>query len=302
MKKIKIGDHYAYLEPYLHQYRYQEKIPTILLCPGGAYLYTSRREAAPVAYQFLAKGYHVFVLHYSTISNKRMQEEGLDFEQSKQDLASMVPLQTTQPAQFPTPLIELAQAMMFLHDNSEKYHIDTDHIITMGFSAGANLVSLLGSHWHRPWLYEKLAVKPEKLRPFAQIIGYGYMDNSAYYDLETNKDLLEMMSLITLGTKTPSENLLRESSPTQLVTKDTPPSFVWHTRQDALIPVTQALDYISALNQQGVSWELHIFDQGDHGYASATLTSETEDHHIHTWINLAHQFIVKQIKNSPKAV
>ena len=296
MEKIRIGEQYAYLEPYIHQYQYQNKLPTIVLCPGGSYLYTSRREAAPVAYQFLAKGYNVFVLHYSTMSAKRMEEEGLDFESAKDHVVDYVLENQSQPAAFPQPLLELALTMKFLHENHEQYHIDTDHIITMGFSAGANLVSLLGSHWHRAWLQEAVACRAELLKPYAQVVSYGYMDNMSFYEDNLDSDVLEVLGLTSLGTKTPDENLLKMSSPTQLVSEKTPASFIWHTRNDKLIPVQQAIDYASALNQHHVPFELHIYDQGDHGYASASKTSQMDDAHIRTWIDLADGFIQKRME------
>ena len=40
--------------------------PAVLICPGGAYLNCSDREAEPVALRFAAMGYHAFVLRYST--------------------------------------------------------------------------------------------------------------------------------------------------------------------------------------------------------------------------------------------
>ncbi|MDE6415217.1 MAG: alpha/beta hydrolase [Anaeroplasmataceae bacterium] len=38
--------------------------PTLFICPGGGYKYTSPREAEPVAEEFLKRGYHVVILHY----------------------------------------------------------------------------------------------------------------------------------------------------------------------------------------------------------------------------------------------
>ncbi len=43
--------------------------PAVLVCPGGAYLNCSDREAEPVALRFAAMGYHAFVLRYSTYGN-----------------------------------------------------------------------------------------------------------------------------------------------------------------------------------------------------------------------------------------
>lgn len=43
---------------------HQQQAPTIILCPGGGYQYTSPRESEPVVDQFSKMGYHVIVVHY----------------------------------------------------------------------------------------------------------------------------------------------------------------------------------------------------------------------------------------------
>ncbi len=48
--------------------------PGILICPGGAYLFCSDREAEPVALRFAAMGYHAFVLRYSVYYEGRSPE------------------------------------------------------------------------------------------------------------------------------------------------------------------------------------------------------------------------------------
>ena len=40
--------------------------PAVLVCPGGAYEFRSDREADPPAFVFFARGYHVFILRYTT--------------------------------------------------------------------------------------------------------------------------------------------------------------------------------------------------------------------------------------------
>ena len=42
----------------------RERFPTVVLCPGGAYIGCSLREADPVALRFFARGYQVFTLIY----------------------------------------------------------------------------------------------------------------------------------------------------------------------------------------------------------------------------------------------
>ena len=61
-------DKEAYLTAYIRDTSPEMKNdprPAVLICPGGAYHWVSDRENEPVALQFLARGYNVFVLKYS---------------------------------------------------------------------------------------------------------------------------------------------------------------------------------------------------------------------------------------------
>jgi dipeptidyl aminopeptidase/acylaminoacyl peptidase len=49
------------------------------------------------------------------------------------------------------------------------------------------------------------------------------------------------------------------------VTANTPPTFIFHTQEDATVPVENALMYYSALCAAGVPGELHIHEEGPHG-------------------------------------
>ena len=40
------------------------KRPALIVVPGGGYGMVSKREAEPVAFRFLAKGFQVFILNY----------------------------------------------------------------------------------------------------------------------------------------------------------------------------------------------------------------------------------------------
>lgn len=95
--------------------------PAIVVCPGGGYLYCSPREAEPVALRYAAKGFHAFILRYST---------GFD-------AAGFSPLQ------------EVSWVIGHLRENAAQWHIDPEKIATCGFSAGGHLAlaaGLLGEH------------------------------------------------------------------------------------------------------------------------------------------------------------
>lgn len=97
--------------------------PAIIVCPGGGYLYCSPREGEPVALGFAARGYHAFVLRYSTGKNCR----GF------------------------APLEEISWVIGYLREHSKEWHIDPDKILTCGFSAGGHLALAAGlMAEHRP--------------------------------------------------------------------------------------------------------------------------------------------------------
>ena len=52
------------------------KVPSIIICPGGAYSNVSDREHFPVGREYLAAGYHVFILTYSVKEEAKFIENG----------------------------------------------------------------------------------------------------------------------------------------------------------------------------------------------------------------------------------
>jgi acetyl esterase/lipase len=53
------------------------------------------------------------------------------------------------------------------------------------------------------------------------------------------------------------------------VTPNTPPTFLWHTAADQLVPVMNSLLYAQALAENNVSFALRIYPHGRHGLATA---------------------------------
>ena len=90
--------------------------PAIVVCPGGGYVYCSPREAEPVALRYAARGYHAFILRYST------GWDAADF----------------------APLKEVSWAIGYIREHAEQWHIDPDKIATCGFSAGGHLALAAG--------------------------------------------------------------------------------------------------------------------------------------------------------------
>ena len=90
--------------------------PAIVVCPGGGYVYCSRAEGEPVAMAYAARGFHTFVLRYSTGRNA----------------AGFVPLQ------------EISWVIGYIRAHAEQWGIDPEKIVSCGFSAGGHLALASG--------------------------------------------------------------------------------------------------------------------------------------------------------------
>lgn len=204
--------------------------PVILLCPGGGYRITSDREAEPLAIPFLSEGYHVVILRYSVA-----------------------------PALFPTSLLELAKTVAFLRENASKYFIDKDKIIVQGSSAGGHLAASLGVFWNKEFVYGKLSLVPEDIKPNGLILSYPVITFGKYGHISSMDNLL--------GEK--KEELAEFASLEMQVTEDTPKTFIWHTFTDDTVPVQNALLFANALVECKIPVELHIYPVGGHGLSLA---------------------------------
>lgn len=94
--------------------------PGVLVIPGGGYGMCSDREAEPIAFSFLAKGYAAFVLRYTVGAEK----DGYDFSM---------------------PMADVNEAMKIIHENADEWGIDKEKIASIGFSAGGHLCAAVST-------------------------------------------------------------------------------------------------------------------------------------------------------------
>ena len=69
--------------------------------------------------------------------------------------------------------------------------------------------------------------------------------------------------------QSPSPELAEEFSAEHRVTESTSPCFLFHTFDDAAVPIENALLYIQALRANGVICEAHLYESGVHGVGLA---------------------------------
>lgn len=214
--------------------------PAVIVCPGGGYGHLSRREGEPIAMQFLAMGYHAFVLRYS-VGNVR----------------------------FPTALMELALLVSLVREHSGQWQVDPDRIVVAGFSAGGHLACSLGAFWNRDWVYSPLGLTAEQVQPNGMILGYPVISAGPFCHARSFCNLL--------GDKADHEDMRRLVSLEYQVGPHTPETFLWHMMTDQSVPVQNSLLLAQALAEHQVGLELHIYPAGVHGVALGTEETAGED-------------------------
>jgi len=83
-----------------------------------------------------------------------------------------------------------------------------------------------------------------------------------------------------LGTKSPTKEMLDNASPALHVSKNTPPTFLWATAADELVPVENTTRMATALTHAGVAFEVHVFEQGPHGLSLSDQSTADALFHI----------------------
>ena len=254
----------------------------IVVCPGGAYATRSAFEGEPAARCFAGRGWNASVCEYGVAEKARM----------------------------PEPLLELALAVA-------QSRRENDFVAVCGFSAGANLAALLCTRFEEA--ARLLGIKPEDVRPDAAVLGYGVYRFPAGMEPQPAEkfgqvagrsdslpecfqpalrrtpvgdrlDFEELMLEYTSGLRKPPVSVLQSLSPAELADPETPPAFLWTTREDTMVPPEQSLFYARALWAHGVPAALHVFSRGDHGEGLAVQNPESR-----FWPEMAHSWLLALI-------
>ncbi len=247
--------------------------PMVIICPGGAYAWTSKREGEPVAMKFLAEGIHAAVLWYSV-----------------------------KPYAFPTSITEVASSVYYIRTHAEELHVDMNKIFVAGFSAGGHLAASYGCFWNYEFLRDALKLTANKaswLRPDGLILGYPVItsdekthgesienimgEDDSILKSQAVREITEMLCrragagkpvIFTLNERLLGPKIDRETFRAALaletqVSEDTPETFIWHTRTDGAVPVENTLRFVNALQAYDINYELHIYPEGGHGLSLA---------------------------------
>lgn len=228
---VETQDVLPHIEVYLPQGKSDTPRSAVVVCPGGGYAKRAPHEGAPFAELFAAQGIVGIVCHYRVW-----------------------------PHIYPAPQADAARAMRLVRSKAAEFNIDPEKIAIMGFSAGGHLASSIAVQpdlYHDPDddLIDKFSARPNRA-----ILCYPVLSMVKEYHHGSAENLLGVNA---------SEVQRRQMSSELQVNADTPPTFLFHTADDASVPVSNSLRFASACIQHGISIELHVYPHGHHGVGLA---------------------------------
>jgi len=204
----------------------------VVVFPGGAYRgLAANLEGRQVADWFTARGFHAFVLAYRLSSNGYL---------------------------LPIPLLDARRAIQTVRARARDYQIAPNRIVLIGFSAGGHLAALASTQPVPGKADADDPVERVSSRPDYLVLGYPWIG-------AISLDVSHLSYCKIFNVMDECEALRAKYSPDLFVTKDTPPTFLFHTANDQTVPVEQGLRFYEALIKAGVPAEAHIFANGPHG-------------------------------------
>jgi acetyl esterase/lipase len=159
----------------------------------------------------------------------------------------------------PVPLLDAQRALRLVRARARG--IDPRRVGLVGFSAGGHLASTAGTRFDEGQPDAADPVERQGSRPDFLVLGYPVVSLGATFTHQASRDNL-------LG-PSPDPRLVAELSNERQVTARTPPTFLFHTTEDAAVSVENSLAFYSALRAAGVPAELHAFVKGRHGVGLA---------------------------------
>lgn len=203
---------------------------SVIICPGGAYGFEAIDvEGTHVAKWFQENGIAAFVLKYRLPDDRYMTNKHL------------------------VPMLDALQAIKFVRKNATRWGLAMDRIGIMGFSAGGHLASSVSAHYADIEIHENT----ELSKPNFVVLMYPVIFSGGKGHQGSSENLLG---------KNAEVEWLDYFSNDKHVTARTSPTILFHSANDATVSPGNSIEYFMALKKNKVKAELHVFQDGDHGY------------------------------------
>jgi acetyl esterase/lipase len=202
----------------------------VVVCPGGGYQHLATgHEGKEIADWLTAHGIAAFVLEYRL---------GPRYHH-------------------PAPLQDAQRAIRTVRSRAKELGLDAGRIGIWGFSAGGHLASTAATKHDAGKADDPDPVERASCRPDFAILCYPV--------ITLEKPFAHWGSRGNLLGDRPDDKLVQSLCNHKQVKKDTPPTFLFHTKEDRAVPVQNSELFRDACEKAGVPVRLVVFDKGPHG-------------------------------------
>ena len=203
--------------------------PAMVVFPGGAYMKRAAHEGVAVAEFYYEHGYNAFAVDYRVAPNRH-----------------------------PSPLTDAQRAVKLGRHRAAEWGVDPNHVFVIGFSAGGHLAGCVATMEDVCCVGDELDTV--NARPDGAILCYPV--------ISSDPTIAHMGSFENLLGECAAE--LRDAfSVDRNVSDDTCPCFLFHTMEDATVPVYNSFRMLEALRAHNVPTEAFITPYGKHGVGLA---------------------------------
>lgn len=222
----------------------------VLICPGGGY----RIEA--------------------------MDHEGYDIAEflKEKGVAGIVLKYRLPYGHHEIPSCDARRAMRIIRQNSEEWGINPSKIGIAGSSAGGHLASTVGTVFDLGNSESTSPIERVSCRPDFMLLLYPV--------ISFDEDFGHMGSRDNLMGSGHDKELVRKYSNELNVSAETPPTFLILADDDKAVPPRNSIEFYSALKKYNVPAEMHIFQQGGHGFGitKKNLPSDQWPEMFYSWL------------------
>lgn len=206
----------------------------VIIAPGGGYVaLAGNLEGRQVADWFATRGVMAFVLEYRHGAGHPL----------------------------PQPIEDGERAVRFVRANAGAFDLDPGRIGLMGFSAGGHLAAMTVSLSDAGDPAAVDRVERASSRPDFLILAYPWLEATTV-NAEGGSEYCRFAARAHWDCR-PAD--FAAYTPLPNMAAKAPPTFIYHTTDDALVPVQGSVALYSALTTAGKDVEMHLFAHGSHG-------------------------------------